>query len=109
MWHDENGPKSNSANGGYNCCAKSASISQVKRCPRQSVDHRLRDYFVRTNLDLCVMGIFLVWYHARAVYAETATDTTHESTGEGYGNSGTSEEEVLEEEAENVYAVLFPW
>ena len=79
-----------------------------KYASSDNIDNRFRNYLIRTNLDIFLIGIVLACYHAHyaLVYAES-TD------GHGGSNSTStgdhSEEEILSEEKREVYAVLFPW
>lgn len=81
-----------------------------ERALEKGIDKRIRDYLVRTNLDVIAIVFILAWYHASVgVYASETTEGGQNSTeAEGQGN-GESEEEILSDEERAVYAVLFPW
>lgn len=84
-------------------------------CKPKSLDARIRDRFIRTNVDLLLLGIGLALYHAGCVYAETSHETTTTAEASVHGESaaeghdGQTEEEILTQEEYNVYAVLYPW
>ena len=90
------------------CC----SCTDAKSKP---IDTRIRDKFIRTNLDLLLIGIVLAFYHISCVYAEETThetstaEATHEESAGGHNGSGQTEEEILHEEEYSVYAVMYPW
>ena len=88
------------------CCLKSSSSYGCKthhgNKDKKTLDSRIRDRFIRTNIDLILIGIILGLYHIRSAYASEEEATTHQ------GSEGT-EEEIYEEEVSDVYAVFYPW
>lgn len=99
-------------------CSAICGCNPNKTAAKQSSDTRFRDRFIRTNLDLFLVGLFLAVYHIGQVYAseEAATDehaaatTTEEHASEEASHeSGESEEEIYNEEMKATYAVLYPW
>ena len=83
------------------------------KAAKQSLDARIRDRFIRTNIDIILIGILLALYHIGSACASEATheETTAAAAEEATASSGhhETEEEVIHEEAMNVYAVLYPW
>ena len=67
---------------------------------KQPVDKRVRDYFLRTNLDLILLGVIVAGYSYHADAATTDVDSATE-------NHETSSLEHQVERAE--HAVFFPW
>jgi hypothetical protein len=83
-----------------------------------SLDKRIRDRFISTNLDLFLIAALLVVYHVgwacaseetSAAHAEedTTTTTTPDEVTSEHGTA--SEEEILVEQEYSAYAVLYPW
>jgi uncharacterized protein related to proFAR isomerase len=74
-----------------------------------TLDSRIRDRFVRTDIDLLLIGIFLAFHHVViGVYANEESAETFAEEAE-HGGGGETEEEILNEEEMGVYAVLYPW
>jgi len=91
-----------------NCSCPKRNDKPVKN----TLDSRIRDRFIRTNLDIILIGIVLAVHHVCCVYAnETAThDTTStEEVAVDEHHSNPTEEEIIHEEQTDVYAVLYPW
>ncbi|KAL3769325.1 hypothetical protein ACHAWO_007524 [Cyclotella atomus] len=88
-------------------------------CPssKPSLDTRVRDRFINTNLDLFLIAVLLALYHVGCAYANeettaheettTVTETTPDEVTTEHGSA--SEEEILIEQEYSVYAVLYPW
>ena len=81
---------------------------------RKAIDERFRDYLIRTNIDVIILGLLLACIHARGVYAEEETADTTTSNQEGgtmdeHGGEGNEHEEKFEAEEAAAYALLFPW
>ena len=95
-------------------CGCTSQKHQCKTAKKQSLDSRIRDRFIRTNIDLILIGILLALYHIGCVYASSETaheETSTTATEEAAASSGhhETEEEIVHEEAMNVYTVLYPW
>mmetsp|Transcript_26297 Transcript_26297/g.56470 ORF Transcript_26297/g.56470 Transcript_26297/m.56470 type:complete len:997 (-) Transcript_26297:1437-4427(-) len=95
-------------NGDSGCCFVAAPPNKFTKSNRKGIDQRFRDYLVRTNIDVLVIGIFLACYHAGAVYAES-TEGAEEGHNSKEEHNEQSEEEVFMEENREKYALLFPW
>lgn len=84
---------------------------------KKSIDKRLRDYFIKTNLDLIIIGLLLALYSYQANAAEAEDNEHHDAAsvesqgGEGDTFSTHDEEHSDESHASHrsVHAVLFPW
>lgn len=78
---------------------------------KQSLDSRLRNFALRTNLDLFLIGVVLALFHACGVYAaEDSHGDAITTAADGHdGDSGHSEVDITDEQKTEVYAVLFPW
>ncbi len=90
--------------GGYPCAVSTP--NRAMKCDRKCIDERFRDYLVRTNIDVIVVGLLLACYHAQAVHAESAGGSSGDHNTSGIEES---EEEIFAEEERAVYSVLFPW
>ena len=92
-----------------------------------STDDRFRNFLVRTNMDLFIIGSILALYHATSYASATAVpnmnvstalnDALNNTSAEEVTQSGhygsdhhqQSEEEVFEHEDTEALAILFPW
>mmetsp|Transcript_26723 Transcript_26723/g.44147 ORF Transcript_26723/g.44147 Transcript_26723/m.44147 type:complete len:1003 (-) Transcript_26723:215-3223(-) len=93
----------------------------ANRQPDDKFDTRLRNFFIRTNVDLFIIGLAVAIYQAPTLLVDAAeTGTVHESAafhGDGDSMEGellhqdttAAEHETQETEIRSTYAVLFPW
>ena len=100
--------------GGRLCCPSSKKSSRRDKKGFYAIDTFVRDFFVRTNLDLFLVGLAFAWYHVQyyGAYAAETEDDAHNSTGSSNAtNAAHSSEghETRESEFRDTYAVLFPW
>ena len=88
------------------CCSKSSSSCGYRthhgNKDTKTLDSRIRDRFIRTNIDLILIGIILAFYHIKCAYASDDKVTAHQRSAE-------TEEDIYEEEVSDVYAVFYPW
>ena len=119
--------------GGSNCSCSdigaSATASKKSTPPwpekskRGTIDTRFRDYFIRTNIDVFLIGIILACYHVTVAFAaEDAEHGGETATGGGgehgdahsletgcTGSDENSELCIASEEESETFSVLFPW
>ena len=84
-------------------------ISSSCRCAHhgkdiKTLDSRIRDRFIRTNIDLIFIGIILALYHVGCAYASEEEVKAHHAI-----RSGETEEDIYEEDLSDEYAVFYPW
>lgn len=112
------------AAGGSSCCnGIGCAAHQPDRAkPSDKLDTRVRNFFIRTNIDLFIIGLAVVIYQTPALLVHAAA-TEHGGTSAGHAEaahgesahgdemfaSGTAEHETQETEIRSTYAVLFPW
>lgn len=88
------------------CCSKSSSSCGCRthngNKETKTLDSRIRDRFIRTNIDLILIGIILALHHIKCAYASEDKVTAHQRRAE-------TEEDIYEEEVSDVYAVFYPW
>ena len=87
------------------CCKSSSSCGCKAHHGKDNsttFDLRIRDRFIRSNIDLIFIGVIMALYHVGCAYANEDEVAAHHGGGE-------TEEDVYEEELSEVYAVFYPW
>jgi hypothetical protein len=79
-----------------------------------SINQRLRDRLMRTNIDVIAVGLFLAWFRSRVVRAESdagGPGRVLEASDEVQLDDGTGDHgvETFPDEEKASYAFLFPW
>ncbi len=77
----------------------------AKPKPSDKLDTRLRNFVIRTNIDLFIIGLAVAIYQAPALLVDAA-ETEHGSTAV---HESTAEHGTHETEIRSTYSVLFPW
>ena len=120
-----NNNNNHKAAAGSSCCNGIGCAAHHHRAKPSSdkLDTRVRNFFIRTNIDLFIIGLAVAIYQAPALLVHAA-ETEHGSTAAaGHGDAahgdsahgdemfaaGAAEHETQETEIRSTYAVLFPW
>lgn len=110
---------------GSSCCngiGRAAHQPDRAKPSSDKLDTRVRSFFIRTNIDLFIIGLAVAIYQAPALLVHAAetehggTSASHAEAAHGdsaHGDeifaAGAAEHETQETEIRSTYAVLFPW